>query len=74
MAPSEYKLSFVCLLGSIFAMINVGLPTSKKNCVIYFIESPSYMMKNAFIVLKALFVLKIFKFLPRLFGNVEKTA
>ena len=30
-------------------------------------------MKNAFyFTLKALFVLKIFKFLPRLFGHVEK--
>ena len=34
-----------------------------KNCVIYFIESPLKMMNNAFyFILKALFVLKIFKF------------
>ena len=40
----------------------------KKNCVIYFIESPLKMMKNAFyFILKALFVLKIFKFLSSLF-------
>ena len=33
------------------------------------------MMKNAFyFTLKALFVLKIFKFLSPLFGPVEKTA
>ena len=33
------------------------------------------MMKNAFyFTLKALFVLKIFKFLSWLFGHVEKTA
>ena len=32
-------------------------------------------MKNAFyLILKALFVLKIFKFLSWLFGHVEKTA
>ena len=44
--------------------IKVGLPPSKKNCVICFIESPLKMMKNAFyFILKALFFLKIFKFL-----------
>ena len=33
------------------------------------------MMKNAFyFTLKALFILKVFKFLSRLFGHVEKTA
>ena len=33
------------------------------------------MMKNAFyFILKALFVLEIFKFLSSLFGHVEKTA
>ena len=33
------------------------------------------MMKNAFyLILKALFVLKLFKFLSRLFGDVEKTV
>ena len=30
--------------------------------------------KNAYFTLKALFVLKIFKFLSWLFGHVEKTA
>ena len=34
-------------------------------------ESPFEMMKNAFsFILKALFVLKLFKFLFRLFGHV----
>ena len=33
------------------------------------------MIKNAFyFILKALFILKIFKFLPRLFGHVEKNG
>ena len=33
------------------------------------------MMKNAFyFILKAVFVLKIFKFLSSLFGHIEKTA
>ena len=36
-------------------------------------ESPLKMMKNAFhFTLKALFVLKIIKFLSLLFGHVEK--
>ena len=40
-----------------------------------FIEIPLKMMKNAFyFILKALFVLKIFKFLSWLFGHVRKTA
>ena len=44
--------------------IKVGLSLSKKNSAICFIESPLKMMKNAFVfILKALFVLKIFKFL-----------
>ena len=47
----------------------------KKNCVIYFIESPLKMMKNAFyFILKALFVLKIFELLSWLFGHLGKTA
>ena len=41
----------------------VGLLLFKKNCIICFIESPLKMMKNAFyFILKALFVLNIFKF------------
>ena len=46
-----------------------------KKCVIGLIESPLKMMKNAFyFILKAFLVLKIFKFLSRLFSHVEKTA
>ena len=46
-----------------------------KKRVIYFIESPLKMLKNAFyFTLKALFVLKIFKFLSWLFGHVEEMA
>ena len=38
-----------------------------------FNDSPSKMMNNAFyFILKALFVLKIFKLLSWLFGHVEK--
>ena len=40
----------------------VGLPPSKKFILICFNESPSKLMKNVFyFILKALFVLKIFK-------------
>ena len=51
------------LLDTIYIVfLKVGLLPSKKICVICFIESPLKMMKNAFyVILKALFVLKIFK-------------
>ena len=55
--------------------IKVGFSPSKKNRVICFIESPLKMVKNAFyLILKALFVLMMFKFLLRLFGHVGKTT
>ena len=57
------------------AVIKVGLSSSKKICVICLIESPLKIMKNDFyFILKALLVLKILKFLSRLFGHVGKTA
>ena len=53
----------------------VGLSPLKKNYVICLIESPLKIMKNAFyFILKALFILKIFKFLSRLFGHTGKTV
>ena len=52
----------------------VKLSPSKKKYVIYFIESPSEMIKNPFyLILEALFVLKIFKLLSQRFGQVRKT-
>ena len=55
--------------------VKVGFSPFKTICVIRLIESPLKLIKNAFyFILKALFVLKIFKFLSRLFGHVEKTA
>ena len=52
-----------------------GFPLPKKNCVICAIGSPLEVMKNvSYIILKALFVLKIFRFLSRLFGHGRKTA
>ena len=48
--------------------------TYKKACICLY-ESQLKMMKNVFyFILKALFVLKILKFLSRLFAHVEKTA
>ena len=45
-------------------VFKVRLLPSKKICVICVIESPLKVMKNAFyFILKAIFVLKIFKFL-----------
>ena len=56
-------------------MLKVGLSPSKKNFFICFNDSPSKMMKNAFyFILKALFVLRIFKFLSWHFRHVEKTT
>ena len=57
------------------ASLKVGLSSSKTKCLIFFIERPLKMMKNAFcIILITFFVLKIFKFLSWLFGHVVKAA
>ena len=43
--------------------LKVGLSPPRKDCVISFNETPLKIMKNTFyFVLKALFILKIFKF------------
>ena len=56
-------------------LLKVGLSPYKEKYFICFSESPLKMMKNAFyFILKALFVLKIFKFLSWFFGHVEKAA
>ena len=46
----------------------------KKVCIIYLTEIPLKMMKMLFLILKALFVFKIFEFLSQVFGHVGKTA
>ena len=57
------------------SFIKVGLSPSKNFFLICFNDSPSKMMKNAFyFILKALFVLKIFKFLSWIFVHLDKTA
>ena len=59
---------------SVFLNLKSGSHLPKK-FVICLIESPLKIMKNTFyFLLKALFVLKIFKFLSRLFGHVGKTT
>ena len=53
--------------------LKVGLSPFKKKIVFSVIKSPLKMMKNAFyFIVKAFLVLKIFKFLSRLFGHEEK--
>ena len=54
-------------------LLRVGLSPSKKVVFIWFNESSIKTLKNAFyFMLKALFILEIFKFLSWLFGYVEK--
>ena len=71
---SETKLQTTCFyLPHIWSVFNVGLSPFKNICVIRLIESPLKMIKNAFyFTLKALFILKIFKFLSWLFGHISK--
>ena len=49
-------------------------PLPKNIFFICFNDSPSMMKNTFYFILKALFVLKIFKFLSWLFAHVEKTA
>ena len=54
-------------------MLNPDFP--KKICVIFLIVSPLKVMKNdSYFISKALFVLKISKFMSHFFGHLEKTA
>ena len=51
-------------VGILVLLFKVGFSSSKKICIICFIESPLKMTKNIFyFILKPLFVPKIFKFL-----------
>ena len=55
--------------------LKVGLSPSKQKSFYLFYESFLKMIKNPFcFILKALFVLNMFKFLSWLFGYVEKNA
>ena len=56
-------------------VLKVGLSPSKKVSFVCSNGRPLKMMKNAFyFILKALSILKIFKFLPKLFGQIGKRA
>ena len=69
------NMKFADLASKKFLFLKSGSHLPKKICFICFNESPLKMMKNAFyFILKAFFVLKIFKFLSQRFGHVEKTA
>ena len=71
----DSKLSFNIYIDGICKKAGLKVGPFKKKNFICFSDSPSKMMKNVFyFILKALFVLKIFKFLYWLFGHVEKTA
>ena len=71
----DSKLSFNIYIDGICKKAGLKVGPFKKKNFICFNDSPSKMMKNVFyFILKALFVLKIFKFLYWLFGHVEKTA
>ena len=60
----EMTVSFKLNIADFLSLLKVGLSPSKKVCFICFNQRPLKMMKNAFcFLLKALFVLKIFKFL-----------
>ena len=60
---------------SLWVSLKSDFHLPRKIIFICFNESPFKMMKNAFcFILKALFVLKILKFLSRHFGHVEETA
>ena len=53
--------------------LKAGFSPSKKVCFIFFNDSPLNMMKNAFyFIIKALFVLKIFKILFNFCGHIGK--
>ena len=70
--PINICIRIPCEILKFLPSVKVGLPFSKK-IVIFLIERPLTMMKNAFdFIFKALLVLKIFKFLSRLFGLVGK--
>ena len=61
--------------GMSYIYFKVGLSPSKKNCFTWFNKNPLKMMKSASnFILKAPFVLEIFKFLSWFFVRVEKTA
>ena len=73
--PSNTKCCRVCVYYKSSLSFEVGLSPSKNICVTCFIKSLLEIMRNAFyFILKALFIIKIFRFLSWLFGDVIKTV
>ena len=71
----QVKISFYRFRWHSSFRFKVGLSSFKKSCFIRLNESPLKVMKNTFpFMLKALFVLEIFKSLSWRFGLVEKTS
>ena len=71
----SYKEDSIFSIEMLRLDLKVGLSSSEKICIICFIASPLKMRKNAFyFILKALFILKIIKFLIWLFSHVENMA
>ena len=69
------RLQRSCFPVNIADILKSDSDLPNKTIFVCFNESPLKMMKNAFhFILKALFVLKIFEFLSRLFGHEGKTA
>ena len=60
----SHKEDSICSIEMLRLDLKVGLSSSEKICMICFIASPLKVRKNAFdFILKALFILKITKFL-----------
>ena len=71
--PKYTQVFLLCLKSNDTQTLKSDSHLPKKKCIICFIESPLKMMKNAFyFISKALFILKIFKFLSWLLGHVGK--
>ena len=71
----SYKENSIFSIEMLRLDLKVGLSSSEKIFIICFIASPLKMRKNAFyFILKALFILKIIKFLIWLFSHVENMA
>ena len=72
---NNFILVFSKSIISVACSLKIGLSTSLKLRIIWFIDSPLKIMKNAFyFMLKPLFVLRLFKFLSWLFDHVRKKA
>ena len=69
------KLEVIKVFHTVLYNLKSDSHLAKKNFFVCVNDSSSKMMKNVFyFILKAIFVLKIFKFLPLLLRHVEKTA